>query len=330
MPAEIALLSYSASIQPAYQQAAKTRLPRKRMPTTDSLNLKSSDTDAPGTSLKMLFANYKWQMLATYLLFNIENILRIAQPLVLGWAINDLLNGSSVGLMIFVGQHLAHLAISTIRQMYDTRAFNAIYTDLASNLIIDQRQQNVDVSTVSARSTMSRGYVEFFELHVPMMIRAFYAIVGSLVLLGWYDWTLLPFCLALILPAMLLNAAYGRKTLSLSKQLHDQFELEVAVIGKGTPEEVREHYESVAQSRVKLSDAEAINFGLMEFFILGVLVASLLQFCRGATAQAGDIFAVFRYVMMFIMGLDSIPKLVHQVSRLRDIGGRMKGRKSKL
>ncbi|GAB4135184.1 MAG: hypothetical protein Tsb009_01210 [Planctomycetaceae bacterium] len=268
-------------------------------------------------------------MLTTYFLFNLENILRIAQPFVLGLAINGLLKGSYTGLIVFVVQHLAHLAVGTIRQMYDTRAFNAIYTDLASGLILDQRGQNVDVSAVAARSTLSRGYVEFFEQHVPMMIRAFYAIVGSLLLLGWYDWTLLPYCLALILPAMFLNAAYGKKSLSLSKRLHDQFELEVAVIGRGKPDEVRDHYESVAQSRVKLSDAEAINFGLMELFILGVLVASLLQFCRDATAQAGDIFAVFRYVMMFIMGLDSVPKLVHQVSRLKDIGGRMQSGKKR-
>ena len=156
---------------------------------------------------------------------------------------------------------------------------------------------------------MSRVYVEFFEQHVPMMIRAFYAIVGSLLLLGWYEWTLVPYCLALILPAVILNAAYGRKSLKLSGKLHDRFELEVAVIGRNQPDEVREHYDDVARTRVKLSDAEAVNFSLMEFFVLGVLVAALLQFCRGADAQPGDIFAVFRYVIMFILGLDSVPKI---------------------
>lgn len=287
-------------------------------------------TDPQALSLRSLFVTYKWRMLATYLLFNLENALRIAQPLVLGLAINDLLNGSYFGLTVFIVQHLAHLAIGTIRQMYDTRAFNAIYTDLATGLIGNQRDQDVDVSTVAARSALSRGYVEFFEQHVPMMIRAFYAIVGSLILLGWYDWTLVPYCLAIILPAMILNAAYGKKTLSLSKTLHDRFELEVAVIGRNQPQEVRGHYEEIATSRVKLSDAEAINFGLMELFILGLLVACLLQFCRGATAQAGDIFAVFRYVIMFIMGLDSVPKIVHQLSRLSDIGSRITGKKKRM
>lgn len=276
-----------------------------------------------GVSLRRLFSVYRGKLLLTYLLFNIENILRIAQPLVLGLAINGLLKGSSSGLLLFIGQHLLHLLVSSARRMYDTRAFNAIYTDLASGLILEQRQQQVELSAVSARSTLSREYVEFFEHHVPMIIRAMYAGIGSLIFLGWYDVTLIPYCLLLILPAIILNGKYGRKTLLLSKKLHDQFELEVAVIGRSCEREVREHYESVARSRVKLSDAEAVNFGLMELFILGMLVVCLLQFCRNAAVEAGDIFAVFRYVMMFIMGLDSVPKLVHQMSRLRDIGTRM-------
>jgi len=291
----------------------------------DSLKLRDSQT--PGTvplRLRDLFAAHKWRMLFTYGLFNLENILRLAQPLVLGVAINGLLKGSFFGLLLFVGQHIAHLAISSVRRMYDTRAFNAIYTDLATGLVTEQRQQQVEVSRVSARSALSRGYIEFFEQHVPMMIRAGYSVVGALLLLGWYDLMLVPFCLALIVPAVLLNAAYGRKTLTLSKRLHDQFELEVDVIGRGSPEDVRRHYESVAESRVRLSDAEALNFGLMEFFVLGLMVAALIHFCSGGGAQAGDIFAVFRYVIMFILGLDSVPKLVQQVSRLRDIGVRMR------
>jgi len=274
-------------------------------------------------TLRSLFFANKGRMLATYALFNIENLLRLAQPLVLGLAINDLLRSSYFGLMVFVAQHLAHMLISSFRQMYDTRAFTAIYTELVTDLIVDQREQAVDVSRVAARSGLSREYVEFFERYVPMLIRALYSVVGALVLLGCYDWTLIPFCVALVIPAVLLNAAYGRNTLELSGLLHDDLERGVSVIQDGNAEEVRNHFQSVAHWRIKLSDAEAINFSLMELFVLGLIVASLVHFCSRETVQAGDIFAVFRYVLMFIMGLDSVPRLVQQMSRLRDIGMRM-------
>ena len=291
---------------------------------TDNLNPPDAAVDEPSAmTLRGLFFAHKGRMLLTYGLFNIENLLRLAQPLVLGLAIDGLLKGSFFGLFLFIGQHLAHLAISSARQMYDTRAFNAIYTELATGLVTDQRGREVEVSRVAARSALSRGYVEFFELHVPQVIRAIYSVVGALIMLGWYDLTLILFCLAIILPAVLLNAAYGRKTLRLSKRLHDQFELEVDVIRRGEPEEVREHYNQVGRSRIKLSDAEALNFALMEGFILGLMVAALIQFCRNGNVQPGEIFAVFRYVIIFIAGLDSVPRIVQQISRLRDIGFRL-------
>src|SRR5262245_42779996 len=76
--------------------------------------------------------------------------------------------------------------------------------------------------------------------------------------------------------------------------------------------------------RIKLSDSEAWNFGLMELFVLGLLATALWHYCSAGVVEPGSVFAVFRYVLMFVMGLDSVRMLVQQVSRLRDIGGRMR------
>ena len=294
---------------------------------TPDLRSEQTDIKPPDLTLGGLFRHNRRRMLLTYALFNLENLLRLAQPLVLGWAINGLLAGSYRGLVWFIGQHLAHLAIAMFRQMYDTRAFTAIYTDLATRLVSEQRSQGLELSIVAARSAMSRNYVEFFELHVPMVIRAMYSIVGALIMLAIYDPVLVLYCLGLLLPAFWLNLYYSRKTLALSGRLHDEYEREVDVIEQGEESLVREHYRAVADWRIRLSDAEAVNFSLMEFFILAVLVLSLIHFCTGENPPpAGDIFAVFRYVLMFIMGMDTVPRLVQQLSRLRDIGTRVSGR----
>jgi ABC-type multidrug transport system fused ATPase/permease subunit len=279
--------------------------------------------DAAPISLGAIFRDNKGRMFVTYALFNLENILRLAQPFVLGIAIDGLLKGSYVGLACFVAQHLAHLAVSSLRQMYDTRSFTTIYTDLATKLVVDQRARQVEVSRIVARSAMSRSYVEFFETHVPTLIRAAYSIVGALVMLGWYDWSLIPLCVGLVIPASLLNAAYRNRTLGYSKRLHDELEREVDVIRRGSGDDLRAHYNNTAEWRIRLSDAEAINFSVMELFVLVVMVGALVHYCSGANPNPGDIFAVFRYVLMFIMGLDSVPKLVAQMSRLSDIGSRM-------
>ncbi|MBL8848432.1 MAG: hypothetical protein JNG89_02060 [Planctomycetaceae bacterium] len=276
-----------------------------------------------------IFRVHRARLLFTYSLFVVENLLKLAQPVAIGIAINGLLNGSYTGLWWFVGQHLSHLVISRGRQRYDTRVYNDVYSGLATQLITDQRRRAIDVSTVAARSSLARNYIEFLEMYVPMVIKSAFSIIGALVLLGWYDWVLAPLCFGLLVPATILNIFYSRRTRRLNRQLHDQLEQEVQVIERHDTAEVRRHFDVLGQWRVKLSDAEAGNFCQMELFVLAVMAGALVKFCTSGAAgvppQPGDVFAVFRYVMLFITGLDSVPRVVAQWSRLCDVRGRLAG-----
>ena len=111
--------------------------------TTHSKPLQVAVPSDQAGPLRTIFAANRAKLLLTYFLFNLENLLRLSQPLVLGLAINDLLHESSFGLLLFVSQHLTHLLISSLRQMYDTRVYTGIYTDLATKLIVEQRRREV-------------------------------------------------------------------------------------------------------------------------------------------------------------------------------------------
>ncbi len=275
------------------------------------------------SELRGMWHRYWGRLLVTYGLFNFENLLRLAQPLLLGWAINGLLRSSHAGLIAFAAGHLAHLAIRTWRQMYDTRTFTRIHADRASQLVIEQRDEGVEVSRVAARSTLSREFVDFLERHVPMTIRALYSVLGALAMLLYFDGVLVLYCLAIMIPTAILNFAFGRRTLRLSRLLHDDLEREVTVVQQADRQQVREHFEQVSRTRIKLSDCEAWTVGAMECFVLALMAGALLRYCTTSGVAAGDIFAVFRYVLMFIMALDALPILVQQTSRLKDIGGRL-------
>ena len=274
-------------------------------------------------SLTAVFAANRGRILQTYSLFLIENLLRLAQPLALGWAINDLLGGEVAGLFVLIGQHVLHLLTGLARQVFDTRAFTAIYTDVVTQTIDRQRRAGVDLSRISARAVLSREFVDFFEHSMPMLIRATFSIVGSLLLLLWYDWTIAAICLGLLLPAGWLNRVYATWTRRLSRGLHSELEQEVDVIRSEDAERIREHFENVGWWRIRLSNAEAANFGIMESFVLATIVVVLLRTCELPEVQAGDIFAVFRYLMLMLMGLDQIPRIVQQLSRVRDVGRRL-------
>jgi ABC-type multidrug transport system fused ATPase/permease subunit len=289
-----------------------------------SRNVRISPPNLANNPLRAIFAGNRVKLLLTYFLFNCENLLRLSQPFVLGLAINDLLHDSSFGLFLFVGQHLAHLLIGSLRQMYDTRVYSAIYTNLATGLILEQRERRISTSKVAARSTLSREFVEFFETYVPLLMRSSYSIIGALVMLAFYDPVLVPICLGLLLPAVSLNRLYWRRTCDLNRELHDHLEREVDVVEHGHEPQVQQHFGEIARRRIKLSDCEAMNFGTMELFVLAVMVLALLRTCSIETATPGEIFAVFRYLLMLLMGLDAVPRLVQQFGKLRDLAQRVR------
>lgn len=131
------------------------------------------------TPLAKLLGN-NWRRVAlTCAIFNIENLVNLAQPFVLGRAINGLLKGEYAALLLLVGQHLSHLLISTTRRMYDTRAFTAVYTETATSLVSRQRDARLDVSTVAARSALSRELVEFFEHDLKGVFAFVYGLIGA-------------------------------------------------------------------------------------------------------------------------------------------------------
>ena len=270
-----------------------------------------------------LIRAYWGRVAVTYGLFNLENLLRLALPYVLSLAVADLAASSQVGLWKYVGAYLVHMLIGVSRRVYDTRAYTSIYTDLATWMVVDQRKRKVDVSRVAARSALSRDFVSFFERDMLEVLWALYSVIGALVLLGAQDAMLVALCLLLLVPAAILNTIFGRWTFRLNRLLNDQVEREVAVIASERPCGIRKHYGLLAQLRIRLSNAEAANFGLMEFCVVTLLACSLARCCSVAGGDIARLFGIFPYVVMFAQGLDSVPLVVQQVGRLRDIARRM-------
>jgi ABC-type multidrug transport system fused ATPase/permease subunit len=226
-------------------------------------------------------------------------------------------------LALLVGQHLAQLFVGTARRMYDTRTFSAIYTDTATRLVCQQRDAGVGVSQVAARSSLSRELVDFFEFELKGVFSSAYGVIGGLIMLVLYDRLLVGFCVLIVAPLLLVNRRLARRSFTLNASLNDQLEREVAVIEDGRDDSVREHYRLQAEWRVRLSDMEAWNFLQMEFFILALIVISLTRYCSHPGVEAGDIYAVFAYILTFVGGLDCVPRVTQQIARLNDIARRV-------
>src|SRR5262249_36089937 len=151
------------------------------------------------------------------------------------WAVNDLLAGRYTGLLL-AAQYLVNLVLGAGRRMYDTRTFTRIYAELAARLVIDQRRRGVDISRLSARSSLPRALVDFFERDVPFLFQALYSVGGSLVMIALFDRMLLVPCLVFLVVGALLTRALARRSQKLNQGLNDQIEREVDILQHEPPE----------------------------------------------------------------------------------------------
>jgi ABC-type multidrug transport system fused ATPase/permease subunit len=271
-----------------------------------------------------LISQHKRKLLVTYLLFSLEMAGSLLRPFFLGMAINDLMKGSYDGLILLSIVHFVWLLMGTARQMYDTRTYSAIYTTLVTRFL-SRRYGKTDVSRLSAHSTLSKELVDFMETDLPYVMEAIYNIIGSLILLCFYDYRIVLPCMAILLPVMAISYFYGKKMRRLTRLKNDELEKQVSIISAGNNASINQHYNKLRKWQIKISDKEAINFGLIEMLVLIVIGFSLLISTNvfGAGLLAGNLVGIYNYVLRFVSGLDSIPYTVQRITALNDIARRI-------
>jgi len=276
--------------------------------------------------LKSLMNKHRSQLVLTYILFSLEMLGGLLRPLFLGIAINDLMKTtvSYNGLIILSAAHIVTLTVGTLRHMYDTRTYSAIYVSLVTKFL-SRRIYQKDISKLSAHSTLAREFVDFLEFDLVYVIEAAYNILGSLILMFFYDASVVLLCLAVLVPVIAISYKYGKKMNRLNKLKNDELEHQVEVISNGNAKELKEHYNNLRRWQVKTSDQEAFNFGFMEFLVMIVLGASLLLTYKtsGTSILAGNVVGIFFYVTNFAKGLETIPYTVQRLSSLTDITRRI-------
>lgn len=274
--------------------------------------------------LRNLMMKHRYQLIITYILFSLEMLGALMRFYFFGEAINDLIKGSYTGLIILAAVHISYLVVGTIRHMYDTRTYSSIYTSLVTKFL-SRRYLKADVSKLTAHSTLAREFVDFLEHDLIYVIEAAYNILGSLIILFFYDKTVVLICLAIMVPVIIISMLYGKKMMRLNKLKNDELEKQVDIISTGNNHIIRHHYNNLRKWQIRISDKEAWNFGFMEIMVLLVIAISLIvsKNLHSSTVMAGSLFGIYSYILKFASGLDTIPYTMERLSSLSDITRRI-------
>ncbi len=277
-------------------------------------------------TLKSIAVQHKKRLAMTFGLVMAENLLLLLYPLVGSFAVNAVLQGNLVSALAYAVMVLIIWAVGSARRAVDTRAFTRIYSELAVPVIVNQRHKGFDTSTTTARVALSREFVNFFEQHLPILITSLFSIIGAVVMLLLIEFWSGVVALLIVLGFGLILPKFIKANDDLYFKLNNRLEKEVDCVERANPYELIKHYRLVERLRILISNREAVSFlciGVAMGVLFGVTL-TVLTLTKGVTA--GHIYAVITYLWTFAISLNDMPRLVEDLSKLKDIGKRVEVR----
>ena len=275
-------------------------------------------------SIKSIFKQYKWKISFTFFLLVLENVSKVVQPLVLGIAINDLINDKNDGLWLFCTLYGVSFLVGIIRRYYDTRAYTSIYSNVASEIAAIQNQKDVPVSAIAARSALVKELVDFFEHDVTQGFTAAISVIGALVMLALFNWWIFGACLLTIIIIVLIYSLSNKKIYGYNIGLNDELEHRINILEIRKQSGIVGHFKNISKWLVKLSDLETLNFSIIEVILFALVIFTLYAAASAVDATAGGIFSTLTYVLEFSGGIFMLPIIFQQVIRLKEISSRLK------
>ena len=274
-------------------------------------------------ALKTIGIDYRHKLLVAFIFVALENVLFLIYPLFGGFAINAVMQGHVWHALTYALLVLFIWLVGAARRSVDTRTFARIYSEIAVPIIVKQRLQGQNRSAIAARVSLSREFVDFFEMHLPTAITSLVSIFGAcLMLLVSEFWIGVATIVILIIFATLLPG-FTRISSRLYLALNDRLERDVDMIGKAPENMLRKHYGLMAYLRIKISNREALGY-----LCIGIAISILFAFSFAwitlyGYGSAGHIYSITTYLWMFAMSLDDVPRLVESYSNLKDIAERV-------
>ena len=275
-----------------------------------------------GISLEYLLKRFRLKIACTFFLVVLDATIFLLFPLFLGFAINDLLIGEYTSLIYFALLGLASLVIGAGRRFFDTRIYASIYETISSEFVESERQKDSPVSKTSARVGLLNELVEFLEESFPLLVMNLVGLFGTLVILYYLNLAIFAGCLVVMVVIIVVYSLTTRKTINFNKNYNDVLEEQVDRIAD-KKYRIRPHFRSLMKWSIGLSDLETINFSIIWFFMILLLLFSLVSTVDAGIVEYGTIFSILLYVFDYMENSMNLPLYYQQLIRLKEISDRI-------
>lgn len=274
-------------------------------------------------SLNSIFLRFRWRILVTFLLVILESLIGISFPLLIGIAINGLLEDSFIGIFYLAAAGAAALLVGSLRRFYDTRIYAGIYSQIAPEVVAIERDKGNSVSSISARANLLIEFVEFLEQSMPEIVRAVISLVGILIIIASLNINVFLACLSLSFLIVLIYAITGKLNFNLNKNYNNELEKQVETIERGDQLEIVGYYKRLMSWNIRLSDLETINYLVIWLGVIALFLYTPITVIGSGVLSYGLVFSVLMYVFDYIDAIVAFPIFIQQVIRLKEISIRL-------
>ena len=268
-------------------------------------------------TLRTLLRLFWFKVAVTWVLTLLETGLWVVLPLLLGLTIDGLLSQDfdPFWQLCFVLALLVVVAV--LRQLIDTRVFGTMRVELSQ--VLAERNRGLSVSALNARVLMARELVDFLEQEMPVLMAAVVQLAASVVILFTYHWAL---AVAAIVAGTVMLVVYGMfhgRFFRLNRAINTRAEKQVRILETRTGPAFGRHLRLLRQWEVRLSDTEALVYGLIYAVLMALVLFNLGFTALVMAASAGAIFAIVTYSWEFMDAAFNLPEALQQWSRLSEI-----------
>lgn len=250
-----------------------------------------------------------------------ETALMALIPLLIGFAIDGLLNDDATALLQLAAVLAGLIVLGVIRRIYDTRVYGTIRVELGKALT--ERSRGSPVSSLNARLGMGRELVDFLELEVPEIMTSTVRLVISLIVLFAFHPVLAYAALAATVSMIALYGLFHAHFYRLNADFNHQTEQQVRVLEARTPAGILSHLTKLRGIEIRLSDTEATVYGAIFTVLLGLILFNLWFSATHIETTVGTTFAIISYSWEFVESALILPETLKAWSRLSEIMDRI-------
>lgn len=274
-------------------------------------------------SLKSLIKRFWKKTVFTWVLVVLEGLSLVMMPMVIGWAVDGLMNKSWSGIIQLAGLSIFLLIIGSARRLYDTRAYAGIYRTVTNELVDNERRRKTNLSKISARVNLFTEFIEFLEMSMPTILQLIISILGTLIIILFINPKVLLVCFIAVVLTMVVYAVSERRIYHLNSGRNDEVEKQVDILETKNKELINGHFKKLMGWQIKLSDLETLNFSIIWIVLGAALIYTIVLMASAGNSSIGQILAVIMYVFAFIDDILNFPLHYQQMVRLQEISSRL-------